>query len=308
MNLLDSANTVTSGKILRFMAEAMEILPKNNMNSQISNDATVSYDINDGEEVNENNSKTITIPLGAATANIIGEARLRLVDENTGKPLPDRNFILQVQDGDEWKDVPGTERTTDANGRIQILGLTPGKDYRWQQLDFADHYNTDSLKVRLDQPTRRGVPVDNPDFIMPTNAGISFTATNALQTYTVTYQLGDGSTNDDIVYTQSYGETTKQPDMTTVNVVDGYTFEGWSSDIADIVTEDATYTARWSAVLGARRTTPTGDPIPESVNTAENPELPSTYDGITRYVVIMACSLVLSLYFAPGTIRAYRVN
>ena len=308
MNLLDSANTVTSGKILRFMAEAMEILPKNNMNSQISNDATVSYDINDGEEVNENNSKTITIPLGAATANIIGEARLRLVDENTGKPLPDRNFILQVQDGDEWKDVPGTERTTDANGRIQILGLTPGKDYRWQQLDFADHYNTDSLKVRLDQPTRRGVPVDNPDFIMPTNAGISFTATNALQTYTVTYQLGDGSTNDDIVYTQSYGETTKQPDMTTVNVVDGYTFEGWSSDIADIVTEDATYTARWSAVLGARRTTPTGDPIPESVNTVENPELPSTYDGITRYVVIMACSLVLSLYFAPGTIRAYRVN
>ena len=175
-------------------------------------------------------------------------------------------------------------------------------------MDFADHYDADSLKVRLDQPTRRGVPVDNPDFIMPTNAGISFTATNALQAFTVTYQLGDGSNDEDIVFTQYYGDATKQPDMTTVNVNEGYTFEGWNHEIAPTVTKDVTYTARWSAVLGARRTTPTGDPIPESVNTVENPELPSTYDGITRYVVIMACSLVLSLYFAPGTIRAYRVN
>lgn len=308
LNLLDTPGTVSEGKVLRFVAEIQEIIPTSSGGTRISNAAEYAYSEENGDDIDSMKNTTVTIPVGSASAVIIGEARLRLVDENTGKPLPGRNFILQVQDGDEWEDVPGTERTTDANGRIQILGLTPGKDYRWQQLDFADHYDADSLKVRLDQPTRRGVPVDNPDFIMPTNAGISFTATNALQTFTVTYQLGDGSTNDDIVYTQSYGETTKQPDMTTVNVVDGYTFEGWSRDIADIVTEDATYIARWSAVLGARRTTPTGDPIPESVNTIENPELPSTYDGIARYVVIMACSLVLSLYFAPGAIRAYRVN
>ena len=308
MNLLDTPSTVTDGKVLRFVVEIGEQIPAGSGGKRIANSSDNAYASEDGEDHNSASNKTITVPVGSATASIIGEARLRLVDENTGKPLPGRNFILQVQDGDEWKDVPGTERTTDADGRIQILGLTPGKDYRWQQLDFADHYNTDSLKVRLDQPTRRGIPEDNPDFIMPTNAGISFTATNALQTYTVTYQLGDGSSDDDIVFTQHYGDATKQPDMTTVNVNEGYTFEGWNHEIAPTVTEDVTYTARWSAVLGARRTTPTGDPIPESVNTAENPELPSTYDGITRYVVIMACSLVLSLYFAPGTIRAYRVN
>ena len=309
MNLLDTPDTVTDGKVLRFVVELGEQIPAGSGGKRLTNNSDNVYTSEDGEDHNSVSNKTVTVPVGTATANIIGEARLRLVDENTGKPLPGRNFILQVQDGNEWKDVPSTERTTDADGRIQVLGLTPGKNYRWQQLDFADHYNADSLKVRLDQPTRRGVPANNPDFTMPTNAGISFTATNALQTYTVTYQLGDGSNDEDIVFTQYYGDTTKQPDMTTVNVVDGYTFEGWSSDIADIVTEDVTYTARWSAVLGPRRdTAPTGDPIPESVNTVENPELPSTYDGITRYVVIMACSLVLSLYFAPGTIRAYRVN
>ena len=308
MNLLDTPGTVTDGKVLRFVVELGEQIPAGSGGKRVANSSDNAYASEDGEDHNSVSNKTITVPVGSATASIIGEARLRLVDENTGKPLPGRNFILQVQDGDEWKDVPGTERTTDADGRIQILGLTPGKDYRWQQLDFADHYDADSLKVRLDQPTRRNIPEDNPDFTMPTNAGISFTATNALQTFTVTYQLSDGSSDEDIVFTQYYGDATKQPDMTTVNVNEGYTFEGWNHEIAPTVTEDVTYTARWSAVLGARRTTPTGDPIPESVNTAENPELPSTYDDITHYVVIMACSLVLSLYFAPGTIRAYRVN
>lgn len=262
-----------------------------------------SYD-DTGSQIDMN--KTVTIPVGSASAVIIGEARLRLVDENTGKPLPGRNFILQVQDGDEWKDVPGTERTTDADGRIQILGLTPGKNYRWQQLDFADHYNTDSLKVRLDQPTRRSIPEDNPDFTMPTNAGISFTATNALQTYTVTYQLSDGSNDEDIVFTQYYGDTTKQPDMTTVNVNEGYTFEGWNHEIAPTVTENVTYVAKWSAVLGARRGT--NPETPAVANPDSNIEAPFTYDALTRYVIILACSAALSLYFAPSALRAYRVH
>ena len=262
-----------------------------------------SYD-DTGSQIDIN--KTVTIPVGSASAVIIGEARLRLVDENTGKPLPGRSFILQVQDSEEWKDVPGTERATDADGRIQVLGLTPGKNYRWQQLDFADHYNADSLKVRLDQPTRRGVPANNPDFIMPTNAGISFTATNALQTYTVTYQLGDGSNDEDIVFTQYYGDTTKQPDMTTINVNEGYTFEGWSREIAPTVTENVTYVAKWSAVVSARRGT---DPeTPAVTNPDSNVEPPLTYDALSRYIAILVCSIALSFYFAPSTLRAYRVH
>lgn len=306
MNLLDTPGTVTDGKVLRFVVEIGEQIPAGSGGKRLTNSSDNVYTSEDGEDHNTVSNKTVTVPVGTATANIIGEARLRLVDENTGKPLPGRNFILQVQDGDEWKDVPGTERTTDADGRIQVLGLTPGKNYRWQQLDFADHYNADSLKVRLDQPTRRGVPANNPDFIMPTNAGISFTATNALQTYTVTYQLGDGSNDEDIVFTQYYGDTTKQPDMTTINVNEGYTFEGWSREIAPTVTENVTYVAKWSAVLDTRRGT---DPeTPAVTNPDSNVEPPLTYDALSRYIAILACSIALSFYFAPSTLRAYRVH
>jgi len=306
MNLLDTPGTVTDGKVLRFVVELGEQIPAGSGGKRLTNNSDNVYTSEDGEDHNSVSNKTITVPVGTATANIIGEARLRLVDENTGKPLPGRNFILQVQDGDEWKDVPGTERITDADGRIQVLGLTPGKNYRWQQLDFADHYNADSLKVRLDQPTRRGVPANNPDFIMPTNAGISFTATNALQTYTVTYQLGDGSNDEDIVFTQYYGDTTKQPDMTTVNVNEGYTFEGWSREIAPTVTENVTYVAKWSAVLDTRRGT---DPeTPAVTNPDSNVEPPLTYDALSRYIAILVCSIALSFYFAPSTLRAYRVH
>lgn len=306
MNLLDTPGTVTDGKVLRFVVEIGEQIPAGSGGKRLTNSSDNVYTSEDGEDHNTVSNKTVTVPVGTATANIIGEARLRLVDENTGKPLPGRNFILQVQDGDEWKDVPGTERTTDADGRIQVLGLTPGKNYRWQQLDFADRYNADSLKVRLDQPTRRGVPANNPDFIMPTNAGISFTATNALQTYTVTYQLGDGSNDEDIVFTQYYGDTTKQPDMTTINVNEGYTFEGWSREIAPTVTENVTYVAKWSAVLDTRRGT---DPeTPAVTNPNSNVEPPLTYDALSRYIAILACSIALSFYFAPSTLRAYRVH
>lgn len=304
MNLLDTPGTVTDGKVLRFVIEIGEQIPAGSGGTRLSTEANYAYDDEAGDDVASSKTTTITVPVGTATANIIGEARLRLIDESTGAPLPGREFILQEQDGDEWKDLDNTSRTTDANGYIQVIGLTPGKNYRWQQISFADHYDADSLKIKLDQPLRRGAPDDASSFTMPSNAGINFIATNALQTYNVTYVLGDGSNDDDIVFEQAYGETTKQPDMATVNINDGYTFEGWNRDIANTVTEDITYTARWSAVLGARRGRPSE---PESVKT-NNPELPSTYDPISRYVAILACSLMLSLYFAPGALRAYRVN
>ena len=304
MNLLDTPGTVTDGKVLRFVVELGEQIPAGSGGKRVANSSDNAYASEDGEDHNSVSNKTITVPVGTATANIIGEARLRLVDEDTGAPLPGREFILQEQDGDEWKDLDNTSRTTDANGYIQVIGLVPGKNYRWQQISFADHYDKDSLKIKQDQQVmRRGAPTDGSNFTMPANAGISFTATNARQTYTVTYRLGSGSDDDDIVFTQTYGETTKQPDMTTVNILDSYTFEGWDRTIADTVTENVTYTARWSAVLGDRR-----DTTPEAVNSADDVDSPLTYDPITRYVAILACSLTLSLYFAPGALRAYRVN
>ena len=297
------SNNIVGGGVAQFVVDVTEKFDTAlNGGTRIVSDPDYLYDDNSNAIAFHS---SVIIPVGSGTAAIIGEARLRLVDADTNTPLPGREFILQEQDGDEWKDLENTRRTTDADGRIQVIGLTPGKNYRWQQISFADHYDKDSLKIKQDQQVmRRGTSTDGSNFTMPTNAGISFTATNARQTYKVTYTLGDGSDDEDIIFEQAYGETTKQPDMDTVNINDGYTFEGWNRDIANTVTEDITYTARWSAVLGARRGQPSE---PESVKT-NNPELPSTYDPISRYVAILACSLTLSLYFAPGALRAYRVN
>jgi hypothetical protein len=94
--------------------------------------------------------------------------------------------------------------------------------------------------------------------------------------------------------------------MTTINVNEGYTFEGWSREIAPTVTENVTYVAKWSAVLDTRRGT---DPeTPAVTNPDSNVEPPLTYDALSRYIAILVCSIALSFYFAPSTLRAYRVH
>ena len=316
LNMLDTPGTVSDGKVLRFVAEIAEQIPAGSGGTRVSVDSDYAYSTEEGKDYAADKTTTTTVPVGSATASIIGEARLRLVDESTGMPLPGREFILQEQDGDEWKDLENTRRSTDSDGRIQILNLTPGKNYRWQQISFAEHYDEDSLKVQVEQAaparnvksiTKSAASIDTATFTMPTNAGINFLATNAMATYRVTYKLGVGSDDDDITYEQSYGEETRQPDMDSININDGYTFEGWDRDIADTVTEDAVYVARWSSAFSTRGTGTTPESIPDNGQDS-NVEPPFTYDGFTRYIAILTASAMLSLYFAPSALRAYRVH
>ena len=312
LNLLDTPGTVSGGKVLRFVAEIQEFIPSTSGGTRVSNTAEYGYLEENGGDVGSAKDTTVTVPVGSASAIIIGEARLRLVDEDTGAPLSGRKFILQVQDGEQWEDVPNTERTTDNDGRIQVLNLMPGNNYRWLQIDFADHYDRDSLKVRVDQQaTRRGAQGDNADFTMPTNAGISFTATNTLESYTITYELGVGSDDDDIVYRQHYGETTQQPDMNTVSIREGYVFEGWNKAIKETVTSDATYVAKWSSVTRAVTDGTMAESVPGDVAggaSSDNIQPPLTLDGYVSYWRIMGLSAALSLYFVPRVMRAYRVR
>ncbi len=298
MNLLDEPGTVTDGKVLRFVAEIAEILPASAAGATITNDSTVTY--RDDEEFNQDKSFSFTIPTGTATATIIGEAHLRLVDEVTGNPIANSEFVLQEQnDNDEWTDADDTLSTTNADGNLQILNLTPGKNYRWRQKSVAGGYDTTSLRIRSAQPTRRGADPDTSSFTMPANAGVSFTATNTPQSYTVTYQLGAGSNDSDIVYTQAYGEATQRPDMSTITILDGYTFEGWDRAIAATVTEDATYVAKWSSVASTRGSAETPS--------ASNVDAPLTYDDVTLYVAILSISSAVFLLNFPSALRAYRV-
>lgn len=313
LNLFDASGTVSEGKVLRFVAEIAEQIPAGSGGIKVPNAAKNTYSEEDGEDVDSGKNTTVTIPVGSASAVIIGEARLRLVDAESGKPLAGRTFILQEQTDDGWQDLDNTLRVTDADGRIQILNLIPGKNYRWQQIDFAEHYDTNSFKVESEQAVAtknirnvKSATDSVASFTMPTNSGINFLATNSLQTYKITYELGDGSDSDDIVYEQGYGDTTKQPDMSAIELRDGYEFIGWSRDIAETVTEDATYVAKWSYISSTKSITTTA---PEPVaKTADDVEPPFTYDALTRYVAILVSSLALSLYFAPAALRAYRVR
>lgn len=307
MNLLDDSNTVAEGKVLRFVAEISEQIPTSSGGLKIPNNSEYAYTEETGENFDENKDNSVVIPVGSAVAEIIGEARLQLVDEDTKKPLANQDFILQEKTDDSWKDLDDTRRTTDSNGYIQILGLTPNKTYRWQQISFAEHYKEDSFKVSIEPQVALFSLADDDystSFTMPTNAGINFLATNALETFNVKYELGAGSNDDDIEYTQNYGDATNQPNMDNVTINDGYTFEGWNREIAPTVTEDATYVAKWSSVTSSDDTS---TPI-ENPKTDDNIEPPLTYDNITKYTAILGVSVVLSFYFAPSILRAYRVH
>ena len=68
----------------------------------------------------------------------------------------------------------------------------------------------------------------------------------AIPTYTVTYTDGveDAVIFDDVVYTVESGSATPAFDGTPTR--SGYTFAGWSPEVADTVTGDATYSATWT--------------------------------------------------------------
>ncbi|MBR1455883.1 MAG: InlB B-repeat-containing protein, partial [Oscillospiraceae bacterium] len=80
------------------------------------------------------------------------------------------------------------------------------------------------------------------DFTAPVTEDITLTAKWDINEYAITYVV-DGE--EYASYTLAYGsETTKPADPTKTN----YIFTGWTPEVAETVTEDATYTATWKGV------------------------------------------------------------
>ena len=69
----------------------------------------------------------------------------------------------------------------------------------------------------------------------------------AITPYTVTYT--DGVADEEIFADETYtvGEGSLTPAFTGTPEREGYTFAGWDQEIADVVTQDVTYTAVWTA-------------------------------------------------------------
>jgi uncharacterized repeat protein (TIGR02543 family) len=128
-----------------------------------------------------------------------------------------------------------------------------------------------------------GIPADSAEI----TASLAYTAYFKLKDYTVTYAPGDHGTFMAVVHSSlHYGNPT--PDAPTTAEVTGeagYTFTGWSPNLANYVTGDVTYVAQWTAntdtkytvefyyqqadgnypgsptISGATRTATTGTPV-----------------------------------------------
>ena len=100
------------------------------------------------------------------------------------------------------------------------------------------------------------------------------------ETFTVTYTDGaDGAVFADEVY-RNLSSGTATPAFSGTPAWEGYTFAGWTPEVAETVTRDATYVAKWDAVksAGAVQKAP---PRPQSNSTVVlHPSVNNTVTGV----------------------------
>ena len=103
--------------------------------------------------------------------------------------------------------------------------------------------------------------------------------------YTVIYT--DGVDGEEVFADQYYGvigEEVPTPTFEGTPSRVGYTFKGWSPAVAEIVTEDTTYTAIWEAIAGQTPAAPTAPAAP-APKTGDN-------TNIALWMALMAVSAV----------------
>ena len=99
------------------------------------------------------------------------------------------------------------------------------------------------------------------------------------ETFTVTYTDGaDGAVFADEVY-RNLSSGTATPAFSGTPAWEGYTFAGWTPEVAETVTRDATYVAKWDAVksAGAVQKAP---PRPQSSTVVLHPSVNNTVTGV----------------------------
>lgn len=320
MHILDNPDNIAGGGVAQFAVNVTEYFSPLRASTFFSSTHDSSYsEVSDDEElggelVNTSSTAKATIPVGEATATIIGEARLKLVDSRTKQAISGREFVLQQKDGDNWNDLANTTQKTDSDGIVEAINLTPGVTYRWIQNDFSEHYDENYMIYRSFDLTD---PIS--EFVMPERNGLIVYAANNRETFTVTYDLGIGAFDNEIIFEeQYYGDPTPAPNLDGVEIRDGYEFVGWNKEISESVTDDVVYRAEWKYDDRRGRAETGADDIdedqttsitPESVRASgDNIEPPFTYDGIHNYTCAFIISVAVSLCFMPRIIRAYRVH
>ena len=235
-------NNVIGGAIVLFAFSIRTDYAPATIETPLTNTATFSYDNGNNEHIVVQKTARSALVVGSSTSKVKGEAKLYLRDKNTLMPISGANVRLQVKNGSDWADVENGAKITGADGSSQVLNLDSEKTYRWVQDSYADHYLTDSFVLYSDEAMSTQIS----EFIMPEDDGVTAYATNEKESFTVTYQPGGHGDFSDIIYRdQYYGTTTPQPTADQIKGITGWTFTGWSPDVANVVTGEAVYTAQW---------------------------------------------------------------
>ena len=208
--------------------------------------ATAKFSWVDGDGQNQKTSYTRTMALHPVPESIVSEmGGLQVVlsdQKNHGKITDDASFKLEHQNGSNWEDYGVLQKNS--NGNYAITGLTPGDTYRIVEAGYPAHYQENTLKLYSDSGYT--TEVENV-FVAPDDSGTVLYATNAKQTFTVTFDPGEGQLADQYrTRTVEYGTSTIgiDPEQYVVAPV-GKVFDSWAPSFAQSVTEDATYVAQY---------------------------------------------------------------
>ncbi|MFV0395069.1 MAG: hypothetical protein ACK5LC_11855 [Coprobacillaceae bacterium] len=240
---------IIEGNIANYVVNIQEEYSKVLTDTQKSNTAIITKD---GVAKNVTGKGTLQGLLGSGSNSVAtGIAKVYLNDKDTGKLLDGVSYKLQVKQSDgSWIDYASwSGGTTDTDGSIVTGVLGPGT-YRFVQTSaYSNEYDMPNSDG---DDSEEGYPISN-TFTVTTSdtTGHIITMTNVKYKYTVKYEpgtKGDFSTitKSNVVInstTPVYDGVIGLDGKPLANA--GYTFAGWSPEVDEKVTGDATYVAQW---------------------------------------------------------------
>ena len=151
--------------------------------------------------------------------------------------------------------MPAKDLVFTAKWELVIYTITYNLDGGSVETPNPTEYNYESKAITLNNPTKEGYTFagwtgsgiegtsDEVTIAQYSTGDRTYTATWAVNQYTITFKLGNG--DDDVVMTQNYGTELVVP----VPTRKGYNLTGWDSEVpATVPAENKTFTAKWEVI------------------------------------------------------------
>ena len=151
--------------------------------------------------------------------------------------------------------MPAKDLVFTAKWELVIYTITYNLDGGSVETPNPTEYNYENEAITLNKPTKEGYTFagwtgsgiegtsDEVTIAQYSTGDRTYTATWAVNQYTITFKLGNG--DDDVVMPQNYGTELVAPEPTRK----GYNFKGWDSEVPTTVpAENKTFTAKWEVI------------------------------------------------------------